>query len=170
MHKKQTYLWIGHFTALSVHFLANYINIFHKIELQMIILMFLKCLNLIWIKIYNIKHISFISCFFYQFVRKNTKNLWLINGLGTISGHFFANYLTIFHKKEVKTVILRCLVCLNPNWIKSCDIILVFFMPENALFQGYFTEVSFGTFYGNQLSYFHNCYFSKKNFVLSLKT
>jgi len=34
-------------------------------------------------------------------------------------------------------------------------------MPENALFQGYFAEVSFGTSKGNQLSYFQNGYFSK---------
>ena len=29
-------------------------------------------------------------------------------------------------------------------------------MPENALFQGCFTEVSFATLEGNQLSYFQN--------------
>ena len=34
-------------------------------------------------------------------------------------------------------------------------------MPENALFQGYFTEVSFDTSEGNQLSYFQNGYFFK---------
>ena len=61
--KKQTNLWVGHFTTFSGHFLANYINIFHKIELQTIILMCLTCLNLIWIKSYDIKYIFFISCF-----------------------------------------------------------------------------------------------------------
>ena len=35
------------------------------------------------------------------------------------------------------------------------------FMYENERFQGYFTEVSFGTSVGNQLSYFQNGYFSK---------
>ena len=103
--------------------------------------------------------------FFDILQRKNTENLWLINGhLGTISGHFLANYMKIFHKKEVQTVILRCLVCLNLNWIKSYDIILVkrfFFMPENALFQGYFAKVSLGTSYENQLSCFQNASFSK---------
>ena len=41
----------------------------------------------------------------------------------------------------------RALVCLNLDWIRDYDIILVKkkFMPENALFQGYFAEVSFGT-------------------------
>ena len=43
----------------------------------------------------------------------------------TISGHFFAIYMKIFHKTEIQTAILRCLVCLNPNWIKSNDIISV---------------------------------------------
>ena len=33
---------------------------------------------------------------------------------------------------------------------------IFFFMSENALFQGYFTEVSFDTSEGNQLSYFQN--------------
>ena len=42
------------------HFLANYINIFHKIELPTIILMCLTCINLVWIKSYEI---FFISCF-----------------------------------------------------------------------------------------------------------
>ena len=34
-------------------------------------------------------------------------------------------------------------------------------IPENASFQGYFTEVSFDTSEGNQLSYFQNEYFFK---------
>ena len=34
-------------------------------------------------------------------------------------------------------------------------------MLENPSFQGYFTEVSFDTSVGNQLSYFQNGYFSK---------
>ena len=59
---------------------------------------------------------------------------------------FFANYIKIFHKTEIQTVILRCLVCLNPNWIKSNAMIsvkIIFFMPENASTQGYFAEVRF---------------------------
>ena len=36
---------------------------------------------------------------------------------------FFANYINIFQKAEIQTVILRCLVCLNPNWVKSYDIL-----------------------------------------------
>ena len=34
---------------------------------------------------------------------------------------FFANYMFIFHKIEIQTVILRCLTSLNLNWYKSYD-------------------------------------------------
>ena len=53
-----------------------------------------------------------------------SQNLQLINGrFLTTSGHFFGNYINIFHKTEIQTVILRCIVCLNVNWIKSYDAI-----------------------------------------------
>ena len=54
--KKVTHLGFGHFITISGHFFANYINIFHKIELLTIILICLTCLNLFWIKRYDIKH------------------------------------------------------------------------------------------------------------------
>ena len=38
-----------------------------------------------------------------------------------ISGHYFANYIKIFLKAEVQTVILRCLTSLNLNWYNSYD-------------------------------------------------
>ena len=56
-------------------FFGQYINIFHKIELQTIILMRLTCLNLIWINSYNIKHIFFSFPVLYNFVKKYTENL-----------------------------------------------------------------------------------------------
>ena len=64
---------------------------------------------------------------FLQFCKKkNTENLWhKIGHFRTISGHFLANHTKIFHQTEIQTVILSCLVCLNPNWIKSYNIILV---------------------------------------------
>ena len=37
----------------------------------------------------------------------------------TVSGQFFANYINTFHKTEVQKIILRCLTCQKPNWIKS---------------------------------------------------
>ena len=46
----------------------------------------------------------------------------MINGrCRTISGHFFANCINIFHKTEVQTVILMCLTGQNLNWFKSYD-------------------------------------------------
>ena len=38
-----------------------------------------------------------------------------------MSGHSFANYMFIFHKTEIQTVLLRCLWSLNLNWYKSYD-------------------------------------------------
>jgi hypothetical protein len=37
----------------------------------------------------------------------------------TISGHFSTNCIFIFHKNEVQTVILRCLMGLSLDWFKS---------------------------------------------------
>ena len=43
----------------------------------------------------------------------------LLNGLfTTISGHFSTNYMNIFHKTKVQTVILRCLMGLNLDWFR----------------------------------------------------
>ena len=41
--------------------------------------------------------------------------------LRTNSGHFFAICMVIFHKTEIQTVILRCLISLSLNWYKSYD-------------------------------------------------
>ena len=52
-------------------------------------------------------------------LERGSSNLRLINGcFTTISIQIFA----IFHKTEVQTIILRCLVCLNLSWTKSYDI------------------------------------------------
>ena len=34
---------------------------------------------------------------------------------------FFANYMFVFYKTEIQTIILRCLISLNLNWYKSYD-------------------------------------------------
>ena len=45
-----------------------------------------------------------------------------INGrCRTLSGHFLANCINIFHKTEVLTVILMCLMGQNLNWFKIYD-------------------------------------------------
>ena len=65
----------------------------------------------------------FLTTEFFNFGRKKPENLSFKNvHFSTISGHFLANYMNIFHKTEIQTVILRCLVCLNLNWVKSNDI------------------------------------------------
>ena len=67
-----------------------------------------------------------IISFFLQFCKKKPENLWLENWpFITLSGHFFANYMIIFQKTEIQTVILRCLEGLKINWFKSYGIILV---------------------------------------------
>ena len=63
---------------------------------------------------------------FFNFVRKKSEGLrFIISSFTTISGHFSANCIEIFHKTEVQMVILRYLVCLNLNWIKSNNTILL---------------------------------------------
>ena len=52
----------------------------------------------------------------------------------TISGRFFANCMFIFHKIEIQTVILMCLI--GSRAMKLLAVKVFFFMPENAPFQG----------------------------------
>jgi hypothetical protein len=55
-------------------------------------------------------------------------NCWKI-----VSGHFFAMCIFIFHKTEVQTVIFRCLMGINLNWVKSsglkCNKMQIFPFP-----------------------------------------
>ena len=90
----------------------------------MVILRCISCLNLNWIKSYSINHNCFWQLCFSILEEKNA-NLFFLNGhFLTISGHFFASYINIFHITEVQTVILRCLVCqkaMTYYWLKcSC--------------------------------------------------
>ena len=142
-----TNLEVSHFTSISGHFSSNYISILYKTEVLTVLWRSQHVKILIGLKA-TTKITIFLFPFIFNFLRKKSGNLQLINGhFTTIYGRFSANYNKIFHKTEAQTVILRCLVYLYLDWIKSYDIILVknfFFMPENALFQGYFAEVSFG--------------------------
>ena len=72
--KKDTTLWNGHFMSISGHFIANYINIFHITEVPTVILRCIKCLNLNWIKLYDINHKCFFFFFFFNFGRKKPEN------------------------------------------------------------------------------------------------
>ena len=51
----------------------------------------------------------------------NIDTIFFVGHFKTISGHFFAKYINIFHKTEIQTIILRCLTSLNFNWYKSYD-------------------------------------------------
>ena len=113
--KKETSFWVGHFTTISGHFMANYISIFLKTEFETVILG--CCLNLNWIKKLRHKSQFFLTTVFFIFVRKKPGNLSSKNGhFSTICGQFFGNYINIYHRTEIQTVILRWLVCLNLNW------------------------------------------------------
>ena len=60
---------------------------------------------------------------FFNFGRKKSENLSFKNGhFSTNSCHLFAIYIHIFHKNKVQMVILRGLVCLNLNLVKSYDV------------------------------------------------
>ena len=87
---------------------------------------------------------TFFCFHFFQFWKKKKENLPLLNdNFMTISGHFNANYTNIFHTIEVQTVILKCLVYLYLNWIKSYNIILVkniFFHAWKCIISGLFHE------------------------------
>ena len=53
-------------------------------------------------------------------IKTDPKRMLLLNNCyKTVSDHFFAICILIFHKTEVKTVILRCLIGLDLNWFKS---------------------------------------------------
>ena len=55
--------------------------------------------------------------------KSDPKRMLLLNHCyTTVSGHFFAISMFIFHKTEVQRVNLRCLTDLNPSLLKSYDI------------------------------------------------
>ena len=56
----------------------------------------------------------------FNFVRKKNWKLIKSNGHFTTNfGHFFGNYINIFQKTEIQTLILKYLVSQIPNWIKT---------------------------------------------------
>ena len=103
--------------TISGHFFGNCINIFHKTEVETVILRCLMGLNLLWCTSYDTKHkmqkmhISDNSPKFESDKWPFYNRFW----------SFFANYMNIFHKTEIQTVILRCSTSLKLNWYKSYD-------------------------------------------------
>ena len=99
----------AHFTTISGHCSVNCMFSFHKKEVQTVILRCLMALNI---------GVNWgLECAWLTF-----KIQQLINEHFTsISGHFFANTMLIFHKNEILMVVLRCLRSLNRYWYNSYD-------------------------------------------------
>ena len=98
-------------------FFAICIFIFHKTEFQTILLRWLTCLNLNWFKSYGLRcnlrpRASSANS------QKIATDKWPCNYR---TWPFFANYMFIFHKTDIKMVILSCLKSLNLNRYKSYD-------------------------------------------------
>ena len=70
---KSTTQWVGYFETISGHFFGNYINISHKTEVLIVVLMCLTYLNPNLIKNYDIKHNFCHFCFFQFCKKKNWK-------------------------------------------------------------------------------------------------
>ena len=87
----------------------------------MVILMYLTGQNLNWLKNYDTKCTLRLRVILAKSEIDN-QNLHLINGrFTTISDHFCANYMIIFHKTEIQTIISRCWPSLNHDWYYSYD-------------------------------------------------
>ena len=105
------------YKIVSGHFFAICFFIFHKTEVQTVILRCLTGLNHSWFKSYGFR------CS--RRPRASSVNFWnLASDKWPFYDHiwpFFGNYMMIFDKTEIQTVILRCLRCLNLNWYKTYD-------------------------------------------------
>ena len=65
---------------------------------------------------------TLILMIFLAYIESDAQNLRLIDGcLQTISSHFFAKYMNMFHKTDVQTIIFRSWTSLKLNWFKSYD-------------------------------------------------
>ena len=91
--------------------------IFHKTEVQTVILRCVTGLNFNWFKSYGLR------CNLRPFA-SSVNSQKIATDKWPCTNHnlpFFAYYILIFHKTEIQTVILRCLTSLNHNWYKSYD-------------------------------------------------
>ena len=137
MVKKEKPFCVDHFSTISGHFIAKYINIFYNTGIQRNILRCLTSLNLNWINIKN----NFFSCVF-QFSKE--KKTPLINGnFTTICGHFSARYIKILIGSKATTNVR------------------IFFNALKCIISGLFCRSEFWHLLGNQLSCFQNGYFFK---------
>jgi hypothetical protein len=121
--RKRMLLLNNCYKIVSGHFFALCILIFHKTEVQTVILWCLMGLNCNCFKSYCLR------CS--RRPRAGSVNFWEIaSDKWPFYDHiwpFYGNYMIIFDKIEIQTVILRCLTSLNLNWYKSYDT-----KPKNA--------------------------------------
>ena len=76
--------------------------------------------NFLWCRIGKVVEKNWLLIFSYTYLHSESKRMTItIVHFTTISGHFSANRMFIFHKKEVQTVILRCLTGLNIDGLKN---------------------------------------------------
>ena len=91
--------------------------IFHKTEVLTVVLRGLTDLNLDWVKSYGLR-CSLRPRESSANTQKIATDRWLF--LDHI-WPFFANYILVFYKTEIQTIILKCVMSLNLNWYKSYD-------------------------------------------------
>ena len=92
--------------------------IFHKTEVQTVILRWWMGLNFDCFKSYGLR-CSLRPRASSANSQKIATDKWPCNDH---TWPFFTNNIFIFHKTEIQTVILRCLMSLNLNWIKGYNI------------------------------------------------
>ena len=97
-------------------FFANYVNTFHKTEVQTVILRGLTGLDSDRFKSYDLRCNLKLRASSVNSQKIATDNWKIYDHIWP----FFANYMFIFHKLEVQMVILRCWTSLNLNY-KSYD-------------------------------------------------
>ena len=108
---------ITNFMTISGRFSTSCMFIFHKKEVQTVILRCLTSLNIDWFKNYGLRCKWRPRACLANFQNIPT-NKW------TFYYHiwpFFPNCMVIFHKKKIQKVILRCFRSLNLNWYNSYD-------------------------------------------------
>ena len=98
-------------------FFAKCMFIFHKTEAYLINLRCLMGVNFNWFKSYGLR-CSERPCQCSVNSKNVTTDKW------SFQEHvwpFFPKNMVIFHKTEIQTVILRCLISLNFNWFQRYD-------------------------------------------------
>ena len=116
-YSKRNWKKCGHFRTISGHFFANNMSIFHKTEVQTVILRCLTGLNCNWFKSYGLRCSRRLQASSVNFWKMSSDKWPLYDHIWP----FFRNYMIIFDKTEIQTVSLRCLTSLYLNWNKSYD-------------------------------------------------